>query len=91
MKETCEHVGREHPIFFQCTCCEDTADDCNCNYCPMVFCEKCQEMVMISCDDVVSAWRRMNPDKDMQLEKLKIQGLITGYETIYKQTKRIDE
>jgi len=87
MKKTCEHVGKEHPMFFQCTCCDDTADECNCNYCPMVFCEKCQEIVYLDPDDIRVAWYQENPDKDMNLEKMKIQGLIKDYSTSYKQTK----
>ena len=83
MKKTCEHVGKEHPMFFQCTCCEDTADDCNCNYCPMVFCEKCQDMVMISPDDIREAWYRNNLGKTMYLEKLRIHGILKGYSIEY--------
>jgi len=78
-KITCEHVGIEHPMEFQCLDCEDTTDDCNCNYSAGVFCEKCQEVIWIEGDEVVMAWRKANPDKDMQLEKYKIQGLISDY------------
>ena len=77
----CEHIGKEHPMNFQCLDCEDTADDCNCNYTAGVFCEKCQAVVWIDCDEVVSKWREENPEKDMQLEKYKIQGLINDYKS----------
>lgn len=86
----CEHVGKEHPMFFQCCSCEDTADECNCNVCGCVFCEKCQDTVFVECDDVVRSWMKNNPDKDMRLEKLKIQGVIKDYKTTYKQTKRTE-
>jgi len=80
----CSHVGVEHPMYFQCTCCEDTADECNCNYCPMVFCEKCQEMIMISTDEIREAWYQNNPNKNMSLEKLKNQGIVSSYHKIQK-------
>ena len=76
---TCPHIGVEHPMNFQCLDCEDTADDCNCFHSAGVFCEKCQKIVWVSCDEVVSEWYKQNRDKDMQLEKYKIQGIITGY------------
>ncbi len=81
MNKTCEHVGKEHPMNFQCGSCEDTADDCNCNYSPMVFCEKYQEFINIDVGTVVSKWYEQNPDKDLQLEKLKIQGHISDYKS----------
>ena len=56
MEKTCEHVGKEPPNNFQCCSCEDTAEDCNCNFSPMVFCEKCQKLVMISVSEVREAW-----------------------------------
>jgi len=58
MSNTCEHVGKEPPSNFQCTSCEDTADKCNCNFCGMVWCEKCQAMISVDCDDVRIAWDR---------------------------------
>jgi len=79
MKKTCEHVGKEHPMFFQCMSCDDTADECNCNTCGMVFCEKCQDVIYTECDDIREAWYNEHPDLDMQLEKLKIQGFIKDY------------
>ena len=78
-EKTCEHVGKEHPMFFQCGCCEDTADDCNCNFCGLVFCEKCQKIIFTDTDSIRDAWYKNNPDKDMQLEKMKIQGIIKSY------------
>ena len=81
MSKTCEHVGKEHPMYFQCLDCEDTADECNCNYTAGVFCEKCQAIVWIECDEVVSQWRKANQDKDMRLEKMMIQNHITSYKS----------
>jgi len=48
-------------------------------------------MVFIDCDDVREAWYNEHPDLDMQLEKLKTQGIIKGYKTTYKQTKRTEQ
>jgi len=81
MNEPCEHVGKEHPMHFQCIDCEDTADDCNCNHSAGVFCDLCQKLMWISTDDIREAWYKNNPDKDMQLEKLKIQGVIKDYKS----------
>ena len=89
MEKTCPHVGKEHPMNFQCMSCEDTADECNCNHAPMVFCDLCQKPVMISTEDVVEAWYETHPDLDLRLEKLKIQGVIAGYKSsIVNQEKR---
>lgn len=73
MTDRCEHVGKEHPIHFQCADCEDTADKCNCNSCAMVFCEKCQKMLFIDCDEVVTAWQDQHPDLDMDMEGIRIE------------------
>ena len=81
MSKTCPHVGIEHPMYFQCGSCDDTADKCNCNVCGMVFCEKCQEMIFIDCDDVVEAWIKNHPNLDMELERMKIEGVIKDYVT----------
>ncbi len=81
MSETCEHLGTEHPMFFQCGNCEDTADQCNCNVCGMIFCEKCQEMLFIDCDDVIRAWIDNHPNQDMALARLMIEGVIKDYRT----------
>ena len=66
--KTCPHVG-EHPSNFQCACCEDTADDCNCNYCAMVFCEKCQAVVMISPDEIREAWYESTNSKSLRIDE----------------------
>ncbi len=78
MSKTCEHVGK-HPMNFQCLDCEDTADECNCSYTAGVFCDLCQKIVWVDCDDVREAWHRANPDKDMRLEKMVLQGHILKY------------
>ena len=81
MSKTCAHLGVDHPMYFQCGNCDDTADTCNCNICGMVFCAKCQELLFIDCDDVLDAWIGVHPDLDMSLERLKIEGLIKDYKT----------
>lgn len=73
MDKRCEHVGKEHPIYFQCGDCEDTADKCNCNSCGMVFCEKCQKMLFIDCEEVRSAWEEQHPDLNMDIEGINIE------------------
>lgn len=73
MKETCEHAGVEHPIHFQCGDCEDTADNCNCFSCMMVFCEKCQEMIYKNCDEIRIAWDDKHPDLRMDVEGIEIE------------------
>lgn len=79
-KKYCEHVGKEHPLNFQCTDCEDTALNCNCNQCAGVFCDLCQSLYWdFNCDDVRDEWIKQNPDKDLELEAHKIQGLIKDY------------
>jgi len=55
-KYGCTHIGN-HPKNFTCIDCEDNAEDCNCNDCFGVFCEQCQEIVWISCDDIRTAYR----------------------------------
>ena len=77
---SCPHVGIEHPMYFQCGNCDDTADQCNCSFCGFVFCEKCQKMIFIDCEDVVDAWVDNHPDLDMDLERLKIEGVIKSYQ-----------
>jgi hypothetical protein len=71
--ERCEHVGKEHPIHFQCADCDDTADKCNCNNCVMVFCNLCQKMLFVDCDEVCSAWVEQHPDLNMDIEGIKIE------------------
>ena len=65
MTEQCEHVGKFHPIYFQCVDCEDTAYQCNCFSCAGVFCELCETMMWIECDEVVEAWTKEHPDEDL--------------------------
>jgi len=77
----CEHVGKELPMNFQCLDCEDTADECNCNSCSGVFCDLCQAIVWVDCDTIRDAWDDAHPDQDIQLEKLKTQGFISGYKS----------
>lgn len=72
MSKTCPHVGKEHPINFQCGDCDDTADQCNCNFCGMVFCNLCQKMIFIECDDVRVAWQEQHPRLNMDIESIKI-------------------
>ncbi len=71
-RRTCPHVGVEHPMNFQCGDCEDTADDCNCNFCGTVFCNLCQKMVFIDCDAIVQAWQDEHPYLNMGAEKIKL-------------------
>jgi len=80
-KKTCEHVGKVHPMNFQCLDCEDTADECNCNYTAGVFCDLCQEIIWIGCDEVRDLWYKNHPHMDLFLEKYKIQGLIKDYDS----------
>ena len=73
ISKTCPHVGKEHPINFQCGDCEDTADKCNCNICGMVFCNLCQKMIFIDCDDIRTAWGDQHPDLNMDIEGIRIE------------------
>ena len=78
-ERNCKHVGVEHPMNFQCLSCEDTADECNCFYTEGVFCDICQKIIWMDCDDVRDKWSEANPDKDMRLEKMVLQGHISSY------------
>lgn len=72
MSEKCPHVGKEHPIHFHCGNCEDTADDCNCNFCGVVFCDLCQDMISADCDEIVEAWRKEHPKLSVRSEAIRI-------------------
>jgi len=81
MSEYCSHVGFEHPFHFQCSDCEDNAMDCNCSSCMGVYCPFCDQLYWtFNCDDVCREWINKHSEKDMELEALKIQGLIKDYE-----------
>jgi len=54
--KTCIHVGKLPPEKFQCIDCSDNARDCNCFACMGVFCEECNEMLDVECEDVRNAY-----------------------------------
>lgn len=56
MVKTCPHVGVLHPEKFSCISCYDNAEDCNCFVCMGVFCEECNEIIDIECEDVRNAY-----------------------------------
>ena len=54
-KYKCSHIGDE-PKRFYCICCEDNAENCNCIPCMGVFCEQCNKVIDVECDEVREAY-----------------------------------
>lgn len=63
-EDLCRHMKIHPPSEFSCMCCEDNANECNCDDCT-VFCPWCNEMKMVDCGEVYEYYEKHKHQKDV--------------------------